>query len=391
METISPIHGIEMEWSIVVPTSPNKSALKGSARVPATDIDQIHPSAKRRKIQPHGGKSIRPDVFGPLVNQFLGDAPRARSMAGFFLSNGGEYHFDVGDHYETSTGEHDSFNDSCASEIGNENLMYSILAYDVQKEILTDFSLNKRVIADGGETWGFHESYYGETRRLKIEEAELTLLGLHMATRNLLFGAGVLMPDGNYYVSQKMQDIDIEREYSTATTRHKPLVNLRTEPLADKERFIRIHLTACDPAMSPWVMRVGRGSTSLVVRAIQYGYHDRAVEHMQDLGKLAQRVGRDITAREAYKLPSGTLETAGKLQDRLIAIAHLMDNDGLLSAEDQWNLEEWEKANADMQQRPGLLADRSDWVVRLGMLERMHEKQGLDWEEFRTTTKGSAI
>jgi proteasome accessory factor A len=346
------IHGTEMEWPISIPSNNEQGAV------------QLNSSA-----------------ILPLVQEYLADVPHVGTRSRAFLGNAALLYCDVGEHWEYATPEDDSFLGTVANEIASERIMRRVLSQVVGEGEhayhLSKYNLNRRVIGDSGSTWGYHESYNVPANLVSINEYSLALLGVHLATRGIFTGAGFLHPNGKFFLAQKATDIT--ESFRDATTRNKPVVNLRNEPLADTSRWRRVHVTSGDPNMSPWATRMKLGTTSLVLRLIEHGMKPEGLQFTQALHSIMQGVAQDLAIRRQYKLKSGDLTTAAEVQHQLMTLSKRLAKEVTLPEEELWVLEEWEKACADIMQDPRLLADRADWVPKRAMLERYRERHGLAW------------
>jgi proteasome accessory factor A len=92
--------------------------------------------------------------------------------------------------------------------------------------------------------------------------------------------------------------------------------------------------------------------------------------------------------RNGYDMRIGGTKTAAEIQQAIIKLIRTQQEAGnmVLSDEDGWTLDEWEKAAADIIQKPSLLKRRADWMTKYYRLERtVHQKNGIAWasEEMR--------
>lgn len=301
----------------------------------------------------------------------------------YFLANGARLYVDVGEHVEYATPEDSTFMGTVANEIAGEQLMRNILeaGADRRNGPSKEFSLNKRVIDDKGTVWGYHESYASSTPLFAINEGALALLGVHLATRSIFTGAGVLRADGRYHVAQKAGRVT--HDFSTGTTRNSiPVVNLRNEPLtAHHDLSKRIHVTSGDANMSPWATFMKLGTTSLVLRLIESGRDMEWLRLKNSLSTTAITVATDTSARNLLELSSGKRLYAHEVQEALLQETRLLQKQCQLPDEEEIVLTEWQKAVDDTARDPMLLADRADWVAKLQRLSRYRERHGLKWKD----------
>jgi proteasome accessory factor A len=355
------INGTEMEWGGMTSSHPNSSELRQA---------NVH-------------------EFMPAVDEFLydRDIPYLENFSGnYFLANGARFYNDLGESREYATPEDDSFIGTTANEIAGDSILSGIAdIYYRQNE--RRISFNKRVIDDAGESRGYHASYAVNAERIGINESSLALFGVFAATRSVLFGSGALLPYGKFTIAQKALSLGCDFHHST--TGNKPLVNLREEPLADDNFFARVHDTSGDPTMSPWATRVKLGAASIVLKLIENGVTMEHLRFEDDLYSVAQRVARDPSLSEGFRLITGRYVNAIDTQQQLMFTSKkLMEHNEIpFTNEEVWTIHEWEKALADLRQNPRLTVDRIDWTMRQEILKQQHERHGWGWNSQRLRYK----
>ncbi len=116
------------------------------------------------------------------------------------------------------------------------------------------FRLFKNNVDSFGNSYGCHENYL-VSRDLDLEVAA-DLLATFLVTRQIVCGSGRLHR-GEFTISQRADHL--HDQLSALTTRARPLLNTRDEPLADATRFRRLHVLAGDSNLlepSAW-LKVG--------------------------------------------------------------------------------------------------------------------------------------
>jgi hypothetical protein len=211
---------------------------------------------------------------------------------GDFLSNGARLYEDVGGHVEYATPECLTVRQLSGAEMAGQAIMQT-----AAESAGVPYALNTRVVDDNGNVWGSHENYLVDRELPILLGNACGILATHLATRNVLCGAGVVAVGSNslnYFTSQKLHTIQLL--LGEQTTTHRPLINKRDEPHADKEKFRRLHLICGDPTMSPWSLAYRLASTSLVLRLIE---HNRIPTHLivDDPLTVLRIVGRDTTLK----------------------------------------------------------------------------------------------
>jgi hypothetical protein len=327
-----------------------------------------------------GSRQLYEEELLAISKSYLATVPHLGKTASSFLANGAELYKDLNSIWEYATPEDDSYLGTTANEIAGEELVYEALWAAQEEGIIGHFSTCNRVMDDNGTTLGYHESYNTD-RSVTIDKSDLALLGLHLATRQIFFGLGYVDINGNFWMSQKVSGLTTDYD-KQATNSSKPVVNLRDQPLDGSNNSRRIHVTSGDPNRSPWATRVKLGSTSLVIGLLELGEQLRSVRFKEELHTVAHKIGTDIKGRNNYRLQVGGTITAAEAQKAIIKLIRTQYEAGnmVLSEEDGWTLDEWEKAAADMIQSPALLQRRVDWMTKYYRLQNLHEKTDISWD-----------
>ncbi len=319
------------------------------------------------------------DVIDPSI-------VRIRDM----LSNGARLYKDVGDHPEYATPEDTSFMGTVANEIAGEDILYDALVTARKKGAFHDFILNKRVVDDQLNTWGYHVSLSADARKVRPTEQDLAPLGPHLATMGLYTGAGAVArtnDSANYVTSQKVLNLNADFGLSSHQ-KTQPLISLRDEPLAPSERFSRIHITSLDANMSPWATWMKLGTTSLVLRMMEQGYWDASsMEFEDDMHQVAIKTAYDPDMERVVRLADGgrirPLDVQGELLLRAQKMAHIEG----VTGEEESILREWERAVNDLAVDPEKLIDRVDWIAKRAVLRRYMGRHCLELSESAVAKK----
>lgn len=298
--------------------------------------------------------------------------------ASAWLYNGGKWYLDV-QHVEYATPEAANLDDLVASEYAGERLCFLALENAVKQGYFKAFSLNKRCVDKDGTSWGYHENYLVRRSALDPSQFEakhtaaFNLLALHLATRNIYCGAGMVR-DGKFYIAQKASVLTCD--YSEATVTSKPLINLRDEPHANSNDYVRLHVTSADPHMSPWATKISVGTTELIISMIEDGVKLDANWQLgaNELHKIARIVAGDPTCKAPIQCENGSTTSALEIQNMLLQKAKHWAAGRTLTIDQQFALREWGRACQQISQNPLLLHDRAEWPARLAMLERYIHK-----------------
>jgi proteasome accessory factor A len=295
------------------------------------------------------------------------------------LQNGARLYLDVGDHIEYATPEDDWLFGTVVNEFAGEQIVFSALRQACNAKLFHDFRVYKRVVDDNLNTQGYHNSLLSLKDRMSIDEEHLSLAGLHIATGNLFFGSGAVVLDKNgkahYRLAQKVLNLNTDYAFSSHG-KDQPLISLRNEPLANKGKYRRVHLTSFDPNMSPWATWTRLGSMSIVMRMIEQGYYGKDLMPKMDLYQLAQHVAADLSLKQTIELADGRMVRPEELEEALLERADRLD----LPDEEQEVLEEWKQAHTDLKADPRLLVNRADWVGKKVAIDRYMERHKLPLE-----------
>lgn len=327
------------------------------------------------------GADPKAPLAAESLRAFYDYLPDDLARVGNFLSNGSKLHVDVGSHLEYATPEDDSIMGTLANELAGEEIVYQLL----QRMILQSkgpnklhaFQLNKRVLDDGGNTWGYHENYGCNANAVQIGEEELALVGLHLATRNFFAGAGAATSYG-YVMSQKVQNLNIEYDLGSSG-KSQPLLSGRKQPLAEGDVWTRVHVTSGDANMSPWATWMKLGTTSLVLRLLENGYNGEDLRLQKPMFYVAKEASRDLTGSKTFERVNGETIKPIEIQEALIEKVAEYASKHDIPQEEKQVLDEWQRAHDDYKKDPELLYDRVDWVVRKAVIDRHIDPDKLDY------------
>jgi proteasome accessory factor A len=287
-----------------------------------------------------------------------------------FLSNGSRLYIDIGLHPEYATPECTTLEQVVAHEFAGEELVLSALqSMAANKLIEDDFRLHKRVLASNDELNGAHESYLTGADFDPAEPYLTNALGLHFITRSILTGAGSYDMDlERWSVTQKLQHLDEETFASAHMDGHRPVVDIRNEPLADDMNWRRLHVSLGDANISPWALRMKIGTTSIGLKMLEEGV---AVDDLflEEMLEAAQLVSADTGLTKKLQLKNGTEMTALQLQRELLGRAIELSNRIPFTSEEQHVLHEWRAACEDAAESPLLLKHRADWATKMYISE----------------------
>ena len=244
-------------------------------------------------------------LFAPALEQ-------SRST-NLFLKNGGRLYLDVGAHPEYATAECDELWDLLAQvRAGSEMLAAMATDADGRLEagIIHLFANNQDF---EGSSYGCHENFL--LRRSRDFRAMVDSLVAFFVTRQIIAGAGDLRTDKDgrtrYVISaraDRMQDA-----VSAATTRSRPIINTRDEPLGDASSYRRLHVIVGDTNVAEPTTALKVASADLVLSALEAGIDFTDLE-LADPMDAIRTVSEDLEGSAKLKLADGRQLTAAEIQ-----------------------------------------------------------------------------
>jgi proteasome accessory factor A len=297
-----------------------------------------------------------------------------------FLRNGARLYLDVGSHPEYATPECDSVVDLVVHDKAGERILEGLLV-DAERRlreegIAGDIYLFKNNTDSAGNSYGCHENYcvgrHGEFGRLA------DMLIPFLVTRQIICGAGKVLqtPRGAVYcVSQRAEHI--WEGVSSATTRSRPIINTRDEPLGDAERFRRLHVIVGDSNMSETTMLLKVGATDLVLRMFEAGVVTRDLT-LENPIRAIREVSHDMTGRRKVRLANGREASSLEIQKEYFTKARdFVDRRGGDETVARV-LGLWERTlRAVETQNLDLVSREIDWVTKFQLIERYRAKYDL--------------
>ena len=297
-----------------------------------------------------------------------------------FLRNGARLYLDVGSHPEYSTPECDNIVELVAHDKAGERILEGLLVdadHRLREEGITgDIYLFKNNTDSAGNSYGCHENYlvprHGELGRLT------DILTPFLVTRQMICGAGKVLPTPRgtvYCVSQRAEHI--WESVSSATTRSRPIINTRDEPLGDAERFRRLHVIVGDSNMSETTTLLKVGSTDLVLRMIEAGAMLRDMT-LENPIRAIREVSHDMTGRSRVRLANGREMSALDIQyEYLIRAKDFTSKNGLNPISERV-LGMWERALSAIETgNLDKIAREIDWVTKYQLIERYRARHDL--------------
>lgn len=327
---------------------------------------------------PLGPEEAAQVLFDPLVK-------RGRST-NVFLRNGGRLYLDVGAHPEYATAECSNLWDLLAQvRAGSE--MLAGMAVEGDQALATRgvpgvLHLFANNLDSAGNSYGCHENYLLRRSRDFREMADALIT--FFVTRQVISGAGAVVegPDGPTYAFSARAD-QMHDALSGATTRSRPIINTRDEPLSDSTSYRRLHVIVGDTNMAEPSTALKIAATDIVLNALETGV-DLSDLTLKDPMAAIRAISLDLSGTHKVELADGRWMSAVELQkqirDRSLHVlteeqvgelyAYLIDLWG--RALDAVEAADWSSIDTEL-----------DFAIKKRLLDSYRERSGATWDDPR--------
>jgi proteasome accessory factor A len=293
-----------------------------------------------------------------------------------FLENGARLYLDVGSHPEYATPECDSIADLVVHNKAGERILEGLVRSAeqrlIEEGIRGEVYLFKNNTDSAGNSYGCHENYMVE------REGDFTrftdVLIPFLVTRQVYAGAGKVLQTARgamYCVSQRAEHI--WEGVSSATTRSRPIINTRDEPLADAERFRRLHVIVGDSNMSEYTTFLKIGATSIVLRMLEEDSRPWRDLTLENPIRAIREISHDTTCRRRVRLANGRELSAVEMQGEYLQRAVQFATRRGLSPLEEQALGMWEHVMTHLENDPLKLSTEVDWVIKYHTIEAYRE------------------
>jgi len=314
-------------------------------------------------------------------------------MAGEFLANGGRLYIDRGAHPEYATPECRSVREAVAYEKAGERIVQDLVKA-ARRLILQQggsgkLSIFKNNVDYFGNTYGSHENYL--VSPLSMQQTRLLIPFL--VSRQIYTGAGKVAKrwepgEVPFQVTQRADFI--EQVFSDRATEVRGIINTRRRELYREGQNMRLHVIVGDSNMSEYAIGLKMGATGIVLRMLEEGVLDDIPSlslPVQDL----RRISRSFKA--ALRVEGRSRKySALDIQSMYLEKAYRFFGSRRPNQEEEFILKLWERTLAgleklkisamwDLEEDPGDLRRKIDWVLKLWLLNRFRKKDGLDWDD----------
>ncbi|MCA9452591.1 MAG: proteasome accessory factor PafA2 family protein, partial [Nitrospira sp.] len=255
---------------------------------------------------------------------------------GGFLLNAGRMYVDMG-HLEYASPECHSLWDLVAADRAGDWLLQDCLDELGLSELVSIIKNN--IDHETDATFGCHENYL-VTRDFPFTYQGLGMLMPFLVTRQVFTGAGrigkarsadgwialddIEGPGGSrsqkstkegiiYQISQRPDYI--VNDFFEWVQHNRAIVNTRDEPLADPERFRRLHLLMGDSNMAEEATLLKMGTTGLVLQLIEEGYAPQGLD-FDDPVQTLRAISHDPEQKWMVTLSTGRHLSALDIQEQ---------------------------------------------------------------------------
>src|SRR5215510_9965115 len=324
-----------------------------------------------------GQRRLSPDEVARYVFRRVVSWGRSSNV---FLANGARLYLDVGSHPEYATPECDSIVDLVTHDKAGERILEQLLvaaSRQLREEgIRGSVYLFKNNTDSAGNSYGCHENYLTSRRDDLGHYAEVLIP--FFVSRQIYAGAGKVLQTARgamFCIAQRAEHM--WEGVSSATTRSRPIINTRDEPLSDADRYRRLHVIVGDSNMSEYTTFLKVGAADLVLRMIEAGVMMRDLS-LENPIRAIREVSHDITGRRKVRLANGKEASALEIQQEYFAKASEFVERRGGDPTAKRVVELWGRVLSAIESGDLSLVDREiDWVTKLRLIESYAQRHDL--------------
>lgn len=300
---------------------------------------------------------------------------------GGFLFNGGRLYIDMG-HLEYCTPECATLAELVRYDRAGDQLLHeAVLALGLSRRVQF---IRNNIDHHSGATFGCHENYSLLREAPLSERAVLSLLAF-LTLRLLLAGSGrvgeEVPPDASpnttvsFQISQRADFI--QTDLYEWVQHNRAIINTRDEPLADPQRYRRLHLLHGDANVLPAALYLKMGATRLVLDLLEAD--DLPPVALADPVAALRSLSRQLQPPWRVQLRSGRETDALELLSRFRQRAHARfagrdtETDAVLSL--------WSRVEQGLATDHSQLVGLVDWVTKFQLLDAFRQREQLDWRD----------
>jgi proteasome accessory factor A len=316
-----------------------------------------------------GQRRLSPDEVARYVFRRVVSWGRSSNV---FLTNGARLYLDVGSHPEYATPECDSILDLVTHDKAGERILEQLLVAASQQlrdeGIRGSVYLFKNNTDSAGNSYGCHENYLTSRRDDFGHYAEVLIP--FFVSRQIYAGAGKVLQTARgamFCIAQRAEHI--WEGVSSATTRSRPIINTRDEPLSDAERYRRLHVIVGDSNMSEYTTFLKVGATSILLRMLEdptFVLRDMTLENPI---RAIREISHDPTMKRLVRLANGQEASALDIQSEYLERAQRYAETRDVSPLEAQALQMWEHCLTGLADDPLSLDREVDWVIKHKLIE----------------------
>lgn len=323
-------------------------------------------------------------------HELFQDALKRGLSTNIYLENGGRLYLDVGAHPEYATAECTTLEDLVAQDeagIAHLQEMAQNANARLAKSTKLRIHLLKNNLDSAGNSCGCHENYL-ILRHEKFRQFADSMVTF-LITRQIVTGSGCFGWDGKQITYGFWQRATIMQDaISAATTRTRPLINTRDEPLADSHKYRRLHVISGDSNVSQLSGALKVFITTLMLDAVEEGT-DFSDLTLADPMHAVRQVSRDLSAKHPFtcvtkqgERKTNALEVQKEIRSRLRDFFDPATATALqLQCWDLWGLALDCIAEGDFQS----VQTQLDWAIKYRLWQRFSRLRGaVDFGQIRT-------
>ena len=298
--------------------------------------------------------------------------PNGLSHIGQYLENGGRFYMDSA-LLEYATPECRSLDEVVTHELAGEELIKQY--YGSVPEMHTLHKRSKQIDPEMKLTHspGAHENY---STSISIWDGpkkfdHIESLASHFATRTIFIGAGH-KTETHYMLAQKMQEVT--SLYGANCSTNKSLVNTRDEPLSGTHKpgrsLSRLHVITGDANISPYVIRMKFGTTSLILRLLENN-EDLSDLHLSHPVHAARQVAEGVAGISTpLEMKSGKKISSLDIQEMFAEKSYDLSQKIVLPPDEQILIPQWFDIIDALRtyrrtHNPQPIMNRLDWFTKL--------------------------
>ncbi len=281
------------------------------------------------------------------ARELFASALRKSRSTNLFLPNGGRLYLDVGAHPEYATAECDQLWDLLAQIRAGAQILADMAREGDRRLAAGGTNASIHLFGNNqdyeGNSYGCHENYM--LRRSRDFRDVADSLVTFFVTRQIVAGAGDLRPgedgDVQYLISSRadrMQDA-----VSAATTRSRPIINTRDEPLGDASSFRRLHVIVGDTNVAEPSTALKVASADMVLGAAEQGINFADLE-LEDPMVSIRMIATDLEGQALLNLRDGRKMTAAQIQTEILERVLSKTDETSLSDLYQYLIDLWQRA-----------------------------------------------